>query len=95
LSLRGGEDDRQERMRRDGRGDEWWEGIEKGGGSACIEKRRRQEGGRISSEVLFASNAKIIISLGSSGCLLLGLGKYLPCPYSAGGKLEGGHLWDP
>lgn len=56
---------------------------------------KRGEGGRNPSGVLFASNTKIIISLGPSGCLLLGLGKYPPCPYSAGGKLEGGHLWDP
>lgn len=55
----------------------------------------RRKGGRIPSGVLLDRNPKITIPLSPSGCLLLGLGKYPPCPYSAGGKLGGGVLWDP
>lgn len=49
----------------------------------------RRKGGRIPSGILLDRNPKITISLSPSGCLLLGLGKYPPCPYSAGGKLGG------
>lgn len=71
--MRREEDDRQERIRRDGRGDEGWEGIEKGGDTEeGVLTLRGREGGRNPSGVLLASNAKTTISLGPTGAYCLG-----------------------